>query len=632
MSANLAYQDDDQKDSNVKPKGQFKSLTSLIVELVLPYRKWLMIIFIAMLLETAMGLAAPWPLKIIIDNVITGTPLPHWLTWMNTLLPGGHTMALAGACAIALVLFTAIGGLAGYIDNYFTESVAQYMANDLRRRIYHHLQKLSLAYYDTHQVAKLLSTVTADVSTIQDFVSSTLLSILVDALTIIGMFALMLYLKWDFALIAVGITPFLLLFVIRFRRAVKKATHEVRKDQAEMIAVLQHGLESIRAVNVFGRHDLEEDRLKKISMETVHAALKARRIKSFISPVFTLAVALCTAFVLWRGASLVLAGVMTVGALTVFLSYLNKFFSPVKDLAKMTVNIAQASVALERIQQILEADMIIPQKPGARDPGKLKGDIVFEHVYFSYKPGMPVLNDINLTIRQGQRIGICGPTGGGKSTIASLIPRLYDPISGRVLIDGADITEYTVEGLRREIGFVLQDTMLFYGSIRNNISYGRPEATEKEIIEAAKLANADEFISKLPMGYNTIIGERGLTLSGGERQRIGIARAVIRNSPILILDEPTASLDTESEKIVSEALERLMKGRTVITISHRLNTILTADKIFVIKDGVIAEQGTHETLMANGNIYAELYRIHDSHERKIKANEIAVPSSFANDQ
>lgn len=620
MSRQVVYEDDG-KYTITKDKRRVKSLSDLVIELVLPYRTWLLIIFIAMLLETAMGLAAPWPLKIIIDNVIRNEELPHWLSWMNTLIPGEHAMALAGAAAIALVVFTAIGGLAGYIDNYFTESVAQYMANDLRRRIYHHLQHLSLAYYDTHQVGKLLSTITADVNTIQDFVSATLLSILVDALTILGMFGLMLYLKWDFALIAVGIAPFLLLFVIRFKRAVKKATHEVRKDQAEMITVIQHGLESIRAVNAYGRQELEENRLQEVSMDTVHAALRARRIKSLITPVFTLAVSLCMAFVLWRGASLVMAGLMTIGALTVFLSYLNKFFNPVKDLAKMTVNIAQATVALERIQQILTADMIIPQKPGARDPGKLKGNIVFEHVNFSYHPGIPVLKDINITITSGQRIGICGPTGSGKSTIASLIPRLYDPTSGRILIDGSDVTDYTLEGLRREIGFVLQDTMLFFGSIRDNIAYGRPAASQKEIIEAAKLANAHEFIVKLPMGYNTLIGERGVTISGGERQRIGIARAVVRNSPILILDEPTASLDTESEKIVTEALERLMQGRTVITISHRLNIILNADNIFVIKDGVVAEEGTHESLLAKETIYSELYHIQDSiHKNIVSAN------------
>lgn len=599
-------------DSVIKGKRQLKNLTALIVALVWPYKKWMAIILVMMLLETVMSLATPWPLKIIIDNVITGKPLPAWLFWMNNLLPGEHALAIAGICAIALVLFTAIGGLAGYLDNYFTESVAQYMANDLRRRLYHHLQKLSLSYYDNHQVGKLLSTITADVNTIQDFVSATLLSILVDALTILGMFGLMFYLKWDFTLIAAALAPFLLLFVIRFKRAVKKASHEVRLDQAEMISVLQHGLESIRTVNAFGRQDFEEDRLKKISLETVHAALKARKIKSIITPVFTLAMALCTAFVLWRGTSLVIEGFMTIGALTVFLSYLNKFFNPVKDLAKMTVNIAQATVALERIQQILGNDMIIPQKPGARDPGKLKGDIVFEQVCFAYKPGIPVLKNINLNIRSGQRIGICGQTGGGKSTIASLIPRFYDPTSGKVFIDGTDITEFTLDGLRKQVGFLLQDTMLFYGTIRDNITYGRPYATEKEIIAAARLADADEFISRLPLAYDTVVGERGLTLSGGERQRIGIARVVVRNAPILILDEPTAFLDTESEKIVINALERLMKNRTVILISHRLNTIQTADKIYVINDGKVAEEGTHETLLAKKGIYADLFQIQNS--------------------
>ena len=302
---------------------------------------------------------------------------------------------------------------------------------------------------------------TADVLTIQDFVSATVLSILVDSLTIAGMFALMLSLRWDFALIAVGLSPLLLLFVVRFKRLVKKATHEVRRDQAEMNTVLQRGLESIRLVNAYGMQEVEEERLKLISMETVYAALRARKIKSIITPVFMIAVSLCTAFVLWRGTSLVIAGVMSIGALTVFLAYLNKFFNPVKDLAKMTVNIAQATVALERIQQILEADMIIPTKKDAKDPGKINGDLCFKDVCFSYQPGVPVLRNINLSIKAGQRIGICGPTGSSKSTIASLIPRLYDPTRGKVLMDGKDITGFTLEGLRQQIGFVLQDTMLF---------------------------------------------------------------------------------------------------------------------------------------------------------------------------
>jgi ABC-type multidrug transport system fused ATPase/permease subunit len=604
--------DDELKNSGPLRQQGAQSLTRLAITLVSPYRKWLLFIFIAMLVESVISLATPWPLKIVIDNVINENPLPHWLAWLNVLLPGAYFMALAAGAGIFLILLTAIGGLAGYIDTYFTESVAQYLANDLRKRIYHRLQHLSLAYYSTHQVGKLLSTITTDVNTIQDFVSSTILSMLVDFLTILGMFGLMLYLRWDFTLISIAMAPLLLLFTIRFKREVKKATHEVRKDQAEMITVIQNGLESIRTVNAFGRQDFEEERLRRVSMETVRAALRARKIKSFITPVFALGVSLCLAFVLWRGSFLIRTSLMTVGTLTVYLTYLNKFFNPVKDLAKMTVGIAQASVALERIQQILEANSIIPDKPDAIDPGRLKGEIIFKHVYFSYIPGIPVLKDINISIRPGECIGICGPTGSGKSTLASLIPRLYDCSSGHIIIDGKEISEYSLEGLRREIGFVLQDTMLFFGSVRDNIAYGRPDAREDEIIEAAKLANADEFIMRLPKGYNTMIGERGITLSGGERQRIGIARALIRNAPILILDEPTASLDLESERYVMEAVERLMSGRTVIMISHKLNTITHCDKILVIDEGRIIEEGTHLSLLENNCLYAELYQTYQN--------------------
>ena len=346
-------------------------------------------------------------------------------------------------------------------------------------------------------------------------------------------------------------------------------------------------------------------------METVHAALRTRKLKALVSPVVSIVVTLCLAVVLWRGSSQVLAGAMTVGALTVLLSYLNKFFSPVKDLAKMTNAVAQAVVAMERVQQLLEIDDIIPQKPNAINPGKLKGGIVFEKISFGYNHEATILKDVSMKINVGDRVGICGPTGSGKSTVASLIPRFYDPWSGRILIDDIDIADYDLNGLRKQVGFVLQDTLLFYGSVADNIAYGKPEATKEEIINAARLANAEEFILKMPHGYDTLVGERGVTLSGGQRQRIGIARAIIRDSPILILDEPTAALDNESERVVMDALEKLMAGRTVITITHRLNTISDYDKIFVIRDGVVAEHGTHVELMNHGKLYAELYRIQE---------------------
>ena len=591
-----------------KPRSLF-GLVIWAIGLSRPYRKLVLIILFAMLLEALIGLAVPWPLKIIIDNVIGHHPLPGLLRWMDVLFPAENIIQLAAVAAISFIAITAIGALAGYLDNYYNEKVAQYVANDLRKKMYHHLQHLSLSYYDSHQTGKLLSTITADVATIQDFASSTLLTILVDALTIAGMIGIMFYLNSDFTLVALAVAPFLLFFVARFKKLMKKATHEVRKDQSNMFVVLQKGLESIRAVNAFGRQDFEEDRLKKISQETVHAALKAKRIKSVLSPVVAIIISACTAFVLWRGADLVVHGLMTVGALTVFLWYMSKFFSPVQDLAKMTSTIAQVSVALERIQAILDTNSITPERPKAIKPEKLKGEIVFQDVCFAYNAESPLIKDLNFKISCGQRIGICGPTGSGKSTIVGLIARFYDPTSGRILIDGTDIADFTLDGLREQIGFVLQDTILFYGSVIENIAYGRPDATIEEIIEAAKLANADEFISKMPHGYDTLVGERGVTLSGGQRQRIGIARALVRNSPILILDEPTSSLDSESEKIVLKALEKLMIGRTVIIIAHRLNTICNADQIVVLDCGVITEKGTHNELIEKGQIYADLYNM-----------------------
>jgi len=511
--------------------------------------------------------------------------------------------------AIFAVIIAAVSSIASYIANYYTESVGQWVAYDLRMRTYHHLQRLSLGYYDSHQIGTLLSTITDDVATIQNFASSSTLGMVIDMLTIVGMLGLMFWLNWDFALIAVAVTPFLLFFVSRFKKAVKKATHEVRKRQADVVAVVQQGLESVRVVEAFGRQDLEEEELGEASRKTVDAALKARRVKSLLSPVVTVVVSLCTGYVLWRGSSLILKGAMTVGELTVFLSYLNKFFKPVQDLAKMTNAIAQAAVGVERVRAILDTDTIIPERPNAVEPQPFRGEIAFDHVAFGYDPAAPVLRDVSFTIKPGQMVGVVGPTGGGKSTVVSLIPRFYDPHAGSVKIDGVDIRDYKLNGLRQHVGFVLQDTVLFRGTIRENIAYGRAGATEDEIIQAAKLANADEFIQRMPHGYDSPVGERGLTLSGGQRQRIGIARALIRNNPILILDEPTAALDTESEKLVIEALERLMKGRTVITIAHRLSTIRDADKIIVLKGGVVAEEGTHDQLLTLNGVYAELHRI-----------------------
>jgi subfamily B ATP-binding cassette protein MsbA len=404
-----------------------------------------------------------------------------------------------------------------------------------------------------------------------------------------------------------AITPFLLFFTFRFKKAVKKATHEVRNEQAEMVAVLQQGLESIQVIKAFGREDLEEEELRQVSQTTVNAALAARRIKSLLSPIVAVVVALCTAVVLWRGAALVLARAMTVGELTVYLAYLTKFFKPVKDLATTTNAIAQAGVGVDRVMSVLQADAVLQERLDAVALASLKGNIAFDSVAFGYSADSPILKDVSFDIAAGQMVGIVGATGAGKSTVVSLIPRFYDPTKGNVKIDGRDVRDYKLNDLRRHIGYVLQDTVLFRGTILENIAFGRPQATRDEIVEAARLANADEFIARMAKGYDTMVGERGSTLSGGQRQRLGIARVMVRNSPILLLDEPTAALDSESEKLVVEALERLMKGRTVVTIAHRLSTIRDADKIIVIDGGVVAESGTHEELMTKNGIYAGLH-------------------------
>jgi ABC-type multidrug transport system fused ATPase/permease subunit len=584
-------------------------LIPLLRSLVRPYRSSLFLVLFAMLVQTLMSLAAPWPLKIILDNVVGSHKLPSWLDdVLKPVLAGSSKMEIAAAAAILVVVIALVGALASYIANYYTESVGQWVANDLRMRTYHHLERLSLGYFDSHQTGALLSTITSDIQTIQNFASSSTLSIVIDLLTILGMLGVMFWLNWDFTLIIIAVTPLMLLMASRFKKVVTKATREVRKQQSNMVAVVQQGLESMRVVKAFGRQDLEQQELSQVSRATVDAALKARRVKALLSPMIAIIVSLCTAIVLWRGSSLILVGTMTAGGLIVFLSYLTQFFKPVKDLASITNQIAQTAVGVERVRGILEADIIIPETPDARDPEAFRGEIEFDQVGFAYAADAPVLQRVSFTIKPGQMVGIVGATGGGKSTIVSLIPRFYDPTAGTVKIDGVDIRQYKLQALRNQIGYVLQETVLFRGTVRDNIAYGRAGATEDEIIEAAKLANADEFIARMPHGYDTLVGERGETLSGGQRQRIGIARALIRNNPILILDEPTAALDTESERAVIEALDRLMKGRTVITIAHRLSTIRNCDKILVLKDGVVAEEGTHDELLALGGVYAQLYQ------------------------
>jgi ABC-type multidrug transport system fused ATPase/permease subunit len=605
-------------------------LLRLIRELVRPYRIALALVFVAMLVQTAATLAAPWPLKVILDSVVGHRSLPHWLAHaIEPFMSNGDRMRLATIAAIALVLIAAIGALASYIQNYYTESVGQWIAHDLRMRTYHHLQRLSLTFYDTHQTGSMLSTITDDVDTIQQFASSATLGIAVDLLTIVCMVGLMFWLNWDFALIALALTPFLLLFVSRFKRDVKRATHEVRKKQSNIVSAVQQGLESMRVVQAFGREDLEQQQLEIVSKASVEAALHARRIKASLSPVVSVGVAACTAVVIARGAALILRGSMTIGELIVFLAYLTRFFKPVQDLAKMSNTLAQAAVGVERVQSLLETDMTTPERADAVDPPQLTGEITFDRVAFHYQKDQPVLKDVSFVAKAGQMVGIVGPTGSGKSTVMSLIPRFYDPTAGTIQINGTNICALKLQPFRDRIGYVLQDTVLFRGTVADNIAFGRNGATREQVIAAAKAANADEFICQMSAGYDTIVGEGAQLLSGGQRQRIGIARVMLRDSPILLLDEPTAALDSESERTVIEALERLMKNRTVIMIAHRLSTIRDANQIIVLKDGVVAEQGSHDELIALNGLYAELHRTQFTDASLREAQPVSPPAASA---
>ncbi len=583
---------------------------SLIRELIRPYRRTLALILGVMLVQAAMRLAVPWPLKIILDNVVGSNRLPGWVTnWLLPILGGTSKMHIAVLAAIGVVIIAALMGIAFYIGMYRAESLAQWIGNDLRQRMYHHLHCLSLGYFNSHQLGAIISTITADVEAIEAFASQSIINMFVSALTIFGMTGLMFWLRWDFALIALALTPFLAIFFARTNRAIRKAVHEARKRESDMLAALQEGLGSIEVVQTFEREDLAEQQLAQVSTALVAAWIKFRRVVALLPLVIGLAVALSTAIVLWRGASLILTGAMTVGLLTVFLSYLARFFEPVYEVAAMADSIARVSVGVQRIQAVLNAATVIPQRPNAIDPRPFRGEVAFEHVAFGYDVARPVLRDVSFTVAPGQLVGVVGKTGCGKTTVVRLIARLYDPDSGSIRIDGVDVRDYTLHGLRGQIGVVLQNTVLFRGTVRDNIAFGRAGATEDDIVRAAKLANAHEFITRMPYGYDSLVGERGLMLSAGQCQRIGIARAIIRDNPILILDEPTAALDAGSEEYVVDALKRLMKGRSVMCIAHRLSTIRDADKIIVLQDGVVAEEGTHEQLLALNGIYAELYRI-----------------------
>jgi ATP-binding cassette subfamily B protein len=547
-------------------------------------------------------------LKIVLDYLLQSRPLPGWMMpvvgWI-----GAGKLAVLNFAVLAVAVIAVIGAVSSYLNTYLTTNVGQWVMHDLRRTLYHHIHRLSLAEHDEKRTGDLIGRVTSDIESIQDFVTSALLGIVTNVLTLMGIIGVMLYLNWRFTLISLSIAPVLFLVVYVFTRRIKKASRDVRKKESELLSIVEEVFSSIRVVKAFAREDYEEHRFERQSLENVETALVARSLKMKLSPVVEIIVATGTCLMLAYGARLVIAGQLTAGALVVFLVYLGKMYKPMRDLSKMTDTVSKAGVGFERIREVLETEAGVRDLPHARRAAAFKGRIEFKDVSFGYSPDQPILKDVSFAIEPGQIAAFVGPTGGGKTTIINLIARFYDPVSGTVTIDGTDIKGFTLRSLRDQISFVLQDTLLFHAPIWQNIAYGRPEANRAEIVRAAELANAHEFIKDMPDGYDTMVGERGVTLSGGQRQRIAIARAVIRNTPILVLDEPTSGLDAQSEQAVFEALDRLMEGKTSIVIAHHLATIVRANMIFVVKDNQLTERGTHDELLAAGGFYAELYDI-----------------------
>jgi ATP-binding cassette subfamily B protein len=606
--------------SDQADKPQIKSSRRMrILDLVRPHWKALTIAFVAVLGETVTDILDPWPIKIVVDNILQSKKLPEGLSGIVTRLFGHDAFAIVNFAVAAVAIVAVVGAVSSYVEKYLTTSVSQWVAHDLRRTLYHHIQRLSLAEHDKARTGDLITRVTSDIGAIQDFINSALLGMLVDVMTLVGMIGVMFYLNWRFTLIALSVSPVLFLVVYSYTRRIKKASRAVRKQEGMLLSIVSEVLTSIRVVKAFAREDYEQQRFESESLANVEAGLDARSIKAKLSPLVEIIVALGTCLVLWYGARLALAGHLSAGVLIVFLLYLGKMYKPMRDLSKMTDIVSKAMVGYERIQEVLDIESLVRDEPGARPAPKLKGQITFDHVSFGYTDGKQVMKDVSLTIESGQVAAIVGPSGTGKTTLVSLIPRFYDPVEGSIGIDGTDVRRYQLKSVRDQISFVLQDTLLFRASIWENIAYGKPDASPSAIRRAAELANASEFIEAMPEGYDTLVGERGITLSGGQRQRIAIARAIIRDTPILILDEPTAGLDAAAEQAVIGALDTLMKGRTSVVIAHHLGTIRHADVIFVMKDSDLVEQGTHESLLAQNGVYAEMHRIQNPEEDKTSA-------------
>jgi ATP-binding cassette, subfamily B, bacterial len=565
-----------------------------------PYRLRILWALAQVFLIAGCDLLKPWPLQLVIDDVLGDGHVG--LAWLDA-LPTGTLLLLA---CLALIAIHAGAGLLALLHNVTAISVGQRMVNDLRGALYGHLQRLSLAFHARQKLGDLMYRITADSFAVQTMVMNGALPILSAVILLAGMLIVLFPLDPLLTVVALGIVPALFVLIALFNRKIGAVATEVRERESHVYGLVHWALSSVKLVQAFTKEEEEHRRFMGASRASLAATLRLYGWQTLYSAAVNGLVALGTAAVIFTGAMAVLGHRLSVGQLIVFISYLGQLYLPVNQLTQSWGLIAGARIGARRCFEILDTEADLEDGDLAFPPGGARGEILWRNVHFRYRPDVPVLRGVDLHVTPGMRVAVVGATGAGKSTLLSLLPRFFDPLEGAVLIDGVDVRRYRLKALRRQIGMVLQPPLVFPMSVRDNIAYGRPEASDAEIEEAARLARIDGLIRALPQGYDTLLGDAA-TLSEGEKQRLTIARAMLRDAPILVLDEPTSALDAATEAAVMEGIQRLAQGRTTFIIAHRLSTVRSADLVVVLRDGRIAERGDFAALRRSGGIFAQLY-------------------------